>query len=555
MEPWTRESHEFSWRTLLLLIGFGSLVLGVRLGSYRVLTLHEILFAQPAKEMLESGNWIHPTIGGHASDHKPPLTHWSIALAMTLFQSESAWVVRFPNALASVVSTLLIASMVARWRGERIGLWTGLVHSSSLFFLLQGRLAESDMLLCATVTLAYWCFSRGCLDSPVGQDGRRWLPWLFHAACVMAFLTKGPVALVVIFGGCGTFLLWNRDRNGWRFLLDPVGMLVLVVGVVSWPLAALLTRPEILFAWRVHHWDRFLSGLDGHKDPLFYFYNTPYMLLPWTPLAVIGIVFAWRKRKETADKAMFDRLLALWFLCGFAVLSASAFKHKHYLIPILPPLCAWAGLGVEKYRLLPPRHWESRLLGGLILILGLVGLGAIYITGPDFKEVAVAAITLATLGFAGAVLLRSRSQGYASLTALFLTVGVVGVSIQGYLMPYFDDYGDQTKLANRINHAIPENESIYMVDLGETQMVYYLRAPYVRGSVHELAETLRTSRPPVVHVVGTLGSLPELARFGSVDVLDRCASIRPYMKESEWIVLARINVSSAWRSASGSSLR
>ena len=80
-----------------ILVLFGASLLLIGLGSSRVLTYHEVVFAEPAKEMLASGDFVVPRIGGVPFTDKPPATAWTIAAAMTLFRSQSEWVVRLPS--------------------------------------------------------------------------------------------------------------------------------------------------------------------------------------------------------------------------------------------------------------------------------------------------------------------------------------------------------------------------------------------------------------------------------------------------------------------------
>ena len=50
--------------------------------DHRALTYHEVLYAQPAREMLASGDWLQPRMAGQPCNQKPPLTDWLIALSM-----------------------------------------------------------------------------------------------------------------------------------------------------------------------------------------------------------------------------------------------------------------------------------------------------------------------------------------------------------------------------------------------------------------------------------------------------------------------------------------
>ena len=55
-----------------------------------------------ALTMIESGNWILPTIGGIDLAYKPPLFHWSIALLSQIFGDISEFASRLPSALSLI---------------------------------------------------------------------------------------------------------------------------------------------------------------------------------------------------------------------------------------------------------------------------------------------------------------------------------------------------------------------------------------------------------------------------------------------------------------------
>ncbi len=190
------------------------------LGDSRVLTAHEVYFAQPSQEMLESGNYLTTTFGGVHYNHKPPLTSWIIAATLKLFGRDE-FMIRLPFALAAIAAAIITAKLVERWLGRETGLIAGLCQLTSYFSLMQGRLAESDILLLLWVSSAYWLFALGALPAQQGDSKAHWQSnsiW-FYLCCVLGFLSKGPIACIFIFGGIGCWLLITRRWSGFKFLL------------------------------------------------------------------------------------------------------------------------------------------------------------------------------------------------------------------------------------------------------------------------------------------------------------------------------------------------
>src|SRR5581483_6118299 len=158
--------NSLGWRQAALMVAFGASMLLVGLGGRRVLTFHEVVFAEPAKEMLAIGDWIVPRIAVVPYLDKPPGNAWAIAAAMSIFRSESAFVVRLRSVLAALCSALVAAMLSARWFGRTRGLLTGLLYLSSVHVMLQARLAESDTLLCTGVTIAMALFALAVVPGP-----------------------------------------------------------------------------------------------------------------------------------------------------------------------------------------------------------------------------------------------------------------------------------------------------------------------------------------------------------------------------------------------------
>ncbi|MBL9083770.1 MAG: glycosyltransferase family 39 protein, partial [Planctomycetales bacterium] len=148
------DDYRLTWPWAAAIALFGATMLSINLGDVRVLTFHEVVFAQPAKEMLRDDHWIVPTIAGDPYNDRTPLVAWSIAGAMWLFGTDAEWAVRTPNVVFSILAALVIAWMAARWFGKRVGILAGFIELTTLQVLTNGRLAEADMLLSLTVVAA-----------------------------------------------------------------------------------------------------------------------------------------------------------------------------------------------------------------------------------------------------------------------------------------------------------------------------------------------------------------------------------------------------------------
>src|SRR5713226_1112871 len=91
-----------------------------RLGGTPLLDPDEPVYGQIAREMVRTGQWLTPHLGGRPWFDKPPLFYWAEAASMAVF-GPTELAVRLPSALAAVLLCLLVFGL-----GRRLfGRWTG----------------------------------------------------------------------------------------------------------------------------------------------------------------------------------------------------------------------------------------------------------------------------------------------------------------------------------------------------------------------------------------------------------------------------------------------
>lgn len=527
-------------RSAAVIALYGLSLLMVNFGRPWVLTFHEVNYAEPAREFLTTGDWLVPRIAGKPLWDKPPLMHWAIAGSLAATGTEAEWAARLPSALAAAATALVVAALAARWHGGRVGLLAGLVQSTSVYVFMQGRLAEADMLLCAAVAAAFGCYAAGAVGrSPGERAPRRWAIGYF-AAAGLAFLAKGPVGPALIAVGSGLHALIERRRAPWRLLLDPAGWGLMLAMIVAWPAAAMLREPGLLENWWQHNAERFGGGLTGgDRGPLFYLYTVPWMALPWTPMAVAGLVGGPRSGGRPGSAW---RLLGCWLVAGLVLLSFSSWKHKHYIIPLLPPLSIWAAVGLERLAYRRPRpvgpgRWRSPALviaGVVAAAIGaLVGLGTLTAVGA-------AAVAVGASLMAAQVLRRAGRPGPA-LGAIFAGAWAAFVAVQSLAMPGFDLYRPRAELARRLARSLPEGAGLAVVGIPDPQVLYYLPLPVVRIDRPDRADPLPALPAGPLYVVGPAGAFDLLATTPlAVRTIDRASAIHPGDDERDRLVAAVI---------------
>ncbi|QEH39170.1 Undecaprenyl phosphate-alpha-4-amino-4-deoxy-L-arabinose arabinosyl transferase [Aquisphaera giovannonii] len=362
-----------------------ALAVGPGLGSSSRLTYHEAFVAQGAREILDSGSWWEPRIGGLPWLEKPPLPFWLVAAAGACRGEVDATVARLPSAVAAFGLVLGVALLASRRYGRTVGLLAGSIQATTAWTVLRARLAEADLLLAALVTWSLLAFD-GMRDGDGsgeeiegGGNLSRLRDWrlAFFGFLAMTALVKGPgFGAALVLSAAAGVLAWDRDRRAAGRLRSRPGWIVAAAVAAAWPLAMVARHgPGVAWLWILHVAGRFGGG--GAHGPFAgeswrdYALNVLAQALPWTPLAAIG---AWRSLGRALRGDRGDRLLWCWAALPLGLVSVASARNAHYAIHAMVPWSVWSACGLLRVAgRLADRGWpRPRLVRAAAL--GLPGL-------------------------------------------------------------------------------------------------------------------------------------------------------------------------------------
>lgn len=353
-----------------------------------------------AREMAApGGDWIAPHLNGVPYFEKPPLAYWVGALGQRLL-GEGALALHLPALLGCL---LLVAA--ARWAGGLLSPATGRaaawLTAGSGMVLGLSTIYLTDQLFAGVLALA-WCayamHDREAAPSPDSQPGPLRWRWLFWALIGVAWLAKGPLALVLSGCAVGGHLLLKGGpgcawRGGWR--LAPVrGLLLMLAVIAPWHLAVWMHDPRGLEMFYVTiNLRGFFDPTVNHPGPKwFYLPIVPGAWTPWVlPLAPLLALGLWTPLCEAWSRcaaAMRSRrwwdwpqpvdggerlLLVALIIFPLVFLSISSSKLAYYVLPFWPALAVLAA-----DRLLPllaaPPVWLRRALTAQVVLLAIGGV-------------------------------------------------------------------------------------------------------------------------------------------------------------------------------------
>ncbi len=365
----------------LLLLGAGILFYG--LGRLPLIGPDEPRYAEVAREMFASGDWITPRLGGIHWFEKPALTYWLVASGFTLF-GVSEWAARFFIALGAGAGALMLYFFGRRVRSARFGYLSAAALLSSGIWLGFGRGATFDTPLAMTMELSLLAFY--LWDREQGEGGKTNFWWYVCCAGLgLAVLAKGLAGLVLPVGVIGLYLLLARRLL--KLLKRPgllvIGAVIFLAMAATWygPMFARHGREFWNEFFLAHHFQRYLTNKYQHPQPVYFFLAIALMgCVPWTfhlIAAAQQTIKRWRDfaAKEIAEPDRLCLFVWLWALLPVIFFSFSGSKLPGYILPVFPAIALLVGGELERLWTEGATRrfrWMNTLNGLLLVVIAAI---------------------------------------------------------------------------------------------------------------------------------------------------------------------------------------
>ncbi len=423
----------------LLLAGFCAFLFFYGLAQFGLIGADEPRYAQVAREMLETHDWMTPVLGGQPWLEKPPLYYWQAMIAYGVF-GVSDWAARLPSAVDASFLVLAVYFFLRRFR-RGFELDGALIAASSAGVIGYARAASMDMALAAAFAigmLGWWAWR---------ESGKRIYLAVFYGFIALGTLAKGPVAL---FLAALVIVLYATTVRELRLVLKTLwlpGILLFCAIAMPWYLAVQMRNPEFFRVFILeHNLERFSKDLYHHTEPFWYYLPvTALALVPWTVFVIAAFVervrWWWGKRNPANGvdrdcENQFGVFACCWLISPVILFSISQSKLPGYILPAIP---AGAQLLADYLR----QHLEqgdarpsptglavlhALLAGGLIIPALLID----YIVQhrPWGRQPTLVALAAACVLCAGIALTLVRKAGlrmlrFVTVIPVLLTVGIV----------------------------------------------------------------------------------------------------------------------------------
>jgi len=348
-------------------------------GSRGIYDTTEGRYAEGAREMIETGNWMQPQLGYEPHWTKPPLFYWAEGLSMKIL-GQNEWGLRIPNAIMALILCGAVYGIAASMWDPKTGLIAAAIFGTSPYVVAGTNTLSTDMMLAGWAGLSVLCYWRG-----IKSDGGRRRLWTaaMWGATGLGFLTKGPPMLLVT----AVIIIHNivmRRRGAGIKLFTIEGLGIFAVSGLGWYIASVVTNKGLISYWlKDEVVNRVASDKFGRHGE-WYAVFTLYM-----PIVLFGAgvwmvawkdIFAKYKKQMTClgelrrfvagdDAVLF---LAMWLFLPLTIFCVSKSRMPLYLLPIFAPVAIVLARGMVRAQeeLNWKGFWRAFLVTAVVCVAG-----------------------------------------------------------------------------------------------------------------------------------------------------------------------------------------
>jgi len=356
-------------------------------GEVHLFDWDEINFAECAREMIVSHNYLNVQIDFHPFWEKPPLFIWMQVLSMKVF-GINEFAARFPNAVCGIASLLLIFNIGKKLYNESFGIWWVIVYAGSILPHFYFRSGIIDPWFNFLIFVAIWFFIKLNAAGEIISVKRRFIyAALWGVFTGMAILTKGPTALLII-GLVVSFaylphllqllkiksrFLKSQPAFKIRFVDISVFILFTILIGGSWFLAQILNgHSDMVWKFILYQVRLFTIPDAGHGGP--WLYHFIVLLVGVFPASVFALMRFVRPDGQSVSQRQFHGIMLILFWVVLILFTIVKTKIIHYSSLCYFPLTFVAAVAVNDLLngSLRWRKWLSVVLVAFAFIFSIL---------------------------------------------------------------------------------------------------------------------------------------------------------------------------------------
>ena len=315
--------------------------------------------------ILQSGDWLVPTLAGEPYVDKPPLFYITAALFAKLFSPVLALHdgARLTSGFYMGITLFFVGRTGRELFGKGRGWPAAIILIGCLGMLVRAHQLIADLALltgCAMMLYGFALSLRRALPAAI----------LLGTGMGIGFMAKGfisPILFLLIGSALLFFRAW-RMRSFFNSL--SLALLFSLPWLMLWPWLLYQHSPALFQEWawtlNLSPWLAYVRNMHA-AEPFYYLTLLPWFAWPALPLAVWTV---WHARKKILHEAAFQ-LPLVSFLVILGTLSLLPTTREVYALPLLLPLAllAAAALGTLRRGAANALDWFGIMTFGFMAIL------------------------------------------------------------------------------------------------------------------------------------------------------------------------------------------
>ena len=331
----------------VLIVVVGALLFVPGLGIVHLFDWDEINFAESAREMIVTGDYLNVKINFEPFWEKPPFFAWLQVLSMKTF-GINEFGSRFPNAVCGIITLLMLFNIGRKLRDVRFGLLWTLLYTCSLFPFFYFKTGIIDPWFNLFIFLGV-CFFILFTQTEIVK--KMYLYVILSALFLgLAVLTKGPVGFLIFALTFFVFLIFQKFKFKctWQQVVLFFAVFAFVGGF--WFILQIIDGNFTIFKDFILYQIRLFQTKDaGHGG--FLLYHFVVVLLGVFPASILALpTFRRSVLKDEGNEKM--RLFFQWMIILFWVVmilfTIVRTKIVHYSSMSYFPLTFMAAWYVEQ---------------------------------------------------------------------------------------------------------------------------------------------------------------------------------------------------------------
>jgi 4-amino-4-deoxy-L-arabinose transferase-like glycosyltransferase len=353
-----------------ILIALGALLLFIPfLGGVHLFDWDEINFAESAREMILTGDYLTVRIDFEAFYQKPPLFIWMQVLSMKIF-GINEFAARFPNVICAMFTLVVLFRTGRRIYDSGFAWFWVLSYTGSILPFLYFKSGIIDPWFNLFIFAALLNLIR-FLDAERGE--KRWQNLVLSAVLLgLANLTKGPVSILLF--GLTVAGFWALNKFRLKILWSEILVFLLVLTGVGglWFIIQIAMGNFSVILDFIQYQLRLLRTEDsGHGG--FMLYHFVILFIGVFPVSVFALKAFRRSYYDDNTQKRFKRWMIVLFWVVLVVFSLVKTKIVHYSSLCYLPLTFLGAYVIYKiiHERIKNYRWLNIIYASFGIIIGL----------------------------------------------------------------------------------------------------------------------------------------------------------------------------------------